>query len=324
MIVMTHKIEQPKQNDLSVLYNTNNTIIQSDISNKDNEKNKNKIKSHVPNKTIDKVEDVFLKPSESEIIDNSIENAKLSEKLKSKNEERMKLEKAKNVLRAKDIAKEKAKKEKELKEKKFKEQAEKKKKEEIKKKAEEEAKIKAQQEAQDRIKEIAELQAQQEAQERIEQENLSRQEFQDKMKANNTKNDNTQNNSVNKANIKTVNNEDTDKQTKSLKDIPNIKKNILDLKNVKCKKIRVELTGFADKQTATGVKPHIGTIAVPPEIPYGTKIYIPGYGICTAEDIGGAIKIKENGVYKIDIWQPTEEKAWDVGLVQSEAYILEN
>ena len=43
--------------------------------------------------------------------------------------------------------------------------------------------------------------------------------------------------------------------------------------------------------TATGTVPHYGTVAVDPSvIPLGTKMYIPGYGIGTAEDTGGAIK----------------------------------
>jgi len=43
--------------------------------------------------------------------------------------------------------------------------------------------------------------------------------------------------------------------------------------------------------TATGTRAHFGTVAVDPKvIPLGTKMYIPGYGIGTAEDTGGAIK----------------------------------
>ncbi|RJX20353.1 MAG: hypothetical protein C4570_03845 [Ammonifex sp.] len=43
--------------------------------------------------------------------------------------------------------------------------------------------------------------------------------------------------------------------------------------------------------TATGTKAKRGTLAVDPSvIPFGTKMYIPGYGYGTAEDTGGAIK----------------------------------
>lgn len=44
-------------------------------------------------------------------------------------------------------------------------------------------------------------------------------------------------------------------------------------------------------QTATGVKPQVGVIAVDPRIiPLGTKLYVEGYGECIAGDTGGAIK----------------------------------
>ncbi|MGG7131119.1 3D domain-containing protein [Clostridium perfringens] len=89
------------------------------------------------------------------------------------------------------------------------------------------------------------------------------------------------------------------------------------------KKIKVELTGYSDKMTASGAIPKIGTIASPPQVPFGTKIYIPGWGTFTTEDRGGAIKIKADGTYKIDIWRATEEEAENVGLVKAEAYILE-
>ena len=40
-------------------------------------------------------------------------------------------------------------------------------------------------------------------------------------------------------------------------------------------------------RTATGTYPRIGTVAVDPDkIPYGTKLYIPGYGYGRTEDTG--------------------------------------
>lgn len=43
--------------------------------------------------------------------------------------------------------------------------------------------------------------------------------------------------------------------------------------------------------TATGTRARRGTVAVDPEvIPFGTRMYIPGYGYGVAEDTGGAIK----------------------------------
>ncbi len=53
--------------------------------------------------------------------------------------------------------------------------------------------------------------------------------------------------------------------------------------------------------TSRGVHTRVGVIAVDPKvIPYGSKIYIPGYGWGTALDTGGAIQGKT-----IDIWMPT-------------------
>ena len=62
--------------------------------------------------------------------------------------------------------------------------------------------------------------------------------------------------------------------------------------------------------TATGKRAKHGTIAADTSIyKFGTKLFVPGYGIGTVEDIGGAIKGKH-----IDIWFPTHEQAkrWGV------------
>jgi len=53
----------------------------------------------------------------------------------------------------------------------------------------------------------------------------------------------------------------------------------------------VEATAYTDTMTATGIKPYKGVIAVDPRIiPYYSKVYVPGYGMTTALDTGGAIK----------------------------------
>ncbi|KKP69113.1 hypothetical protein A2X44_05470 [candidate division CPR3 bacterium GWF2_35_18] len=68
--------------------------------------------------------------------------------------------------------------------------------------------------------------------------------------------------------------------------------------------------------TATGTKAHFGSIAVDPAvIPFGTKMYIPGYGIGVAEDTGGAI----NG-NMIDLFYEGNHGWWDSKWV--EIYIL--
>lgn len=61
------------------------------------------------------------------------------------------------------------------------------------------------------------------------------------------------------------------------------------------------------------------TIAVDPKIiPLGTKVFIEGMGIYTAEDIGGAIKGN-----KIDIFMETHKQAINFGSQTVNIYILE-
>lgn len=58
---------------------------------------------------------------------------------------------------------------------------------------------------------------------------------------------------------------------------------------------------YRGSRTSTGTRPKVGTIAVDPKvIPYGTKLYVEGYGFGIAEDCGGAIKKT-----KIDLFMPT-------------------
>ena len=67
---------------------------------------------------------------------------------------------------------------------------------------------------------------------------------------------------------------------------------------------------LANGKTATGRKPVVGrTIAVDPKvIPYGSRVFIPGFGWRVAEDTGGQIKGN-----RIDILVENEEKAYDLG-----------
>ena len=66
---------------------------------------------------------------------------------------------------------------------------------------------------------------------------------------------------------------------------------------------------FADGFTASGV-PAVGRIiAAPPEIPFGTLIFIEGYGYATVQDRGGAIKGK-----RLDVLFPTHQEALDWGV----------
>ena len=61
--------------------------------------------------------------------------------------------------------------------------------------------------------------------------------------------------------------------------------------------------------TASGVRTRQGTIAADTRYyPFGTVMYVPGYGYGVVEDRGGAIKGQ-----KIDLWFPSERQALEWG-----------
>ena len=67
----------------------------------------------------------------------------------------------------------------------------------------------------------------------------------------------------------------------------------------------VESQGKWVGQTASGMKPQVGVVAVDPKvIPLGTKLYVEGYGEAIAGDTGGAIKGN-----RIDLFMPTRSEA---------------
>jgi len=73
-------------------------------------------------------------------------------------------------------------------------------------------------------------------------------------------------------------------------------------------------------RTFTGSTAGRGSCAVDPSvIKLGTKLYIPGYGICKAEDTGGAIRGNE-----IDVCFPDDETAVRWGRRSTEVYLLTN
>lgn len=72
-------------------------------------------------------------------------------------------------------------------------------------------------------------------------------------------------------------------------------------------------------QTATGVKPQIGIVAVDPKvIPLGTKLYINGYGKAIAGDTGGAIKGN-----KIDLFLPNRGDCMRFGRQKVKVRVVE-
>lgn len=77
--------------------------------------------------------------------------------------------------------------------------------------------------------------------------------------------------------------------------------------------------GTGDGVTSIGIVPYHGIIAVDPSvIPYGTKVYIPGYGFAMAGDCGGAIQGN-----RIDLFMTSYNQAIQWGRRQVNMYILE-
>jgi 3D (Asp-Asp-Asp) domain-containing protein len=69
-----------------------------------------------------------------------------------------------------------------------------------------------------------------------------------------------------------------------------------------------DVPGIGDK-TALGWPVRVGVVAVDPEvIPYGTHLYIPGYGYAVAADNGGKVKN-----HKIDLYMNTRQEALRFG-----------
>lgn len=102
------------------------------------------------------------------------------------------------------------------------------------------------------------------------------------------------------------------------------------------KSIKVELTAYSNdkrcsdnwnSQTAMGTETRVGVVAAPKNIPFGSKLYIPELknykedGIFDVEDRGGAIKVKKDGTYIIDVWMPTYEEAVQFGRKTTTVYI---
>jgi 3D (Asp-Asp-Asp) domain-containing protein len=65
--------------------------------------------------------------------------------------------------------------------------------------------------------------------------------------------------------------------------------------------------------TATMTLPQRGTLAVDPRrLPYGSRVYIPGYGYGTAEDTGSAMRRYEG--IAIDVFVETYKEAMEFGV----------
>jgi len=101
--------------------------------------------------------------------------------------------------------------------------------------------------------------------------------------------------------------------------------------------VKAELTAYCNdprcsdewgSQTAMQTKTRLGIIAAPSNISLGSKIYIPELknykadGMFDVEDRGGAIKVKADGTYIIDVWVPTYEEAEKFGRKKTTIYLL--
>ncbi len=89
------------------------------------------------------------------------------------------------------------------------------------------------------------------------------------------------------------------------------------------KKMTIEATAYTHtgKTTATGTDPKVGTIAVNPElIPYGTEIYVEGYGYGVAEDTGA---FRHRSKPQIDLFMDTVKECINWGRKDVTIYILD-
>lgn len=80
-------------------------------------------------------------------------------------------------------------------------------------------------------------------------------------------------------------------------------------------------------QTASGEYTQEGvTIAMPSDIPFGTKVYIEGLGWRTAQDVGGFIQYttdnEGNRVMRVDVYVGSHERALELGRYYANGYII--
>lgn len=131
-----------------------------------------------------------------------------------------------------------------------------------------------------------------------------------------------------------------DKTKETKKEVTKEVENHIDtmLNDEKFIKINAELTAYCDCEecseewgdiTAMQTKTRVGVVAAPKEIKLGSKIYIPmlkdytGDGIFSVEDRGGAVKIKDDGTYIIDIWIPSHDEVEKFGRKKCTVYLME-
>lgn len=121
--------------------------------------------------------------------------------------------------------------------------------------------------------------------------------------------------------------QDLEKEKAELyENIEQLEKEIEELEKIKI--FEMEATAYTDDkqsqgkwvgQTATGVKPQIGVVAVDPKIiPLGTRLYVEGYGQAIAGDTGGAIKGN-----RIDVFLPNRGDCMRFGRQKVKVRVVE-
>lgn len=112
-----------------------------------------------------------------------------------------------------------------------------------------------------------------------------------------------------------------------------------DLSNEQLEPIKVELTAYCNcticsenwgSATAMQTQTREGVVAAPKEITLGSRLYIPDLkyykedGIFDVEDRGGAVTVKDDGTYIIDVWLQTHEEVKEFGRKKSTVYLIKN
>lgn len=117
--------------------------------------------------------------------------------------------------------------------------------------------------------------------------------------------------------------EKLDAANKTISDLKELQHELVYMGNFKlthyCAETYEHICGTGTGLTATGTEVTVGrTVAVDPNIiPYGTQIYIEGYGWFVAEDCGGAVKDKQ-----IDIAVETHADALFMGVRHGGVWVL--
>jgi 3D (Asp-Asp-Asp) domain-containing protein len=73
----------------------------------------------------------------------------------------------------------------------------------------------------------------------------------------------------------------------------------------------------ADGHFANGQEISFPALAAPPEIPFGTKIHVPGYGVAEVKDRGSAITWRQ-----LDVFFPDHQQALEWGVQKLKVEIL--